>query len=65
MGMVWSRKCTCVILLAHNVKLILFTYCFISFITTIQRLSGWKGLIEEVEMDIKRLAKRNLGRDDR
>jgi hypothetical protein len=29
------------------------------------RRSGWAGLLEEVEMDIKRLARRNLGRDDR
>ena len=29
------------------------------------RSSGWAGLLEEVEMDIKRLARRNLGRDDR
>ena len=26
---------------------------------------GWKGLIEEVEMDVKRISHRNLGRDDR
>ena len=29
------------------------------------RSSGWAGLLAEVEMDIKRLARRNLGRDDR
>ena len=29
------------------------------------RESGWAGLLEEMEMDIKRLARRNLGRDDR
>ena len=26
---------------------------------------GWQGLIEEVEMDVKRISHRNLGRDDR
>ena len=26
---------------------------------------GWQGLVEEVEMDIKRISSRNLGRDDR
>ena len=26
---------------------------------------GFKSLIDEVEMDIKRLSRRNLGRDDR
>lgn len=26
---------------------------------------GWEGLIEEVEMDVKRISHRNLGRDDR
>ena len=29
------------------------------------RSEGWRGLVEEVEMDVKRLARRNLGRDDR
>ena len=29
------------------------------------RAFGWAGLLDEVEMDIKRLARRNLGRDDR
>ena len=29
------------------------------------RTSGVAGVIKEVEMDIKRLAKRNFGRDDR
>lgn len=29
------------------------------------RSAGWRGLMEEVELDIKRLARRNLGRDDR
>ncbi|XP_029188913.2 asparagine synthetase domain-containing protein 1-like isoform X3 [Acropora millepora] len=26
---------------------------------------GWKGLMEEMEMEVKRISKRNLGRDDR
>lgn len=29
------------------------------------RTSGLIGVIEEIEMDVKRLAKRNFGRDDR
>lgn len=31
----------------------------------VYRSAGVGGVIQEVEMDIKRLAKRNLGRDDR
>ena len=26
---------------------------------------GWEGLVAEVEMDVKRISHRNLGRDDR
>ena len=37
----------------------------ISVVTVSFRSAGWAGLLEEVEMDIKRLARRNLGRDDR
>ena len=29
------------------------------------RAYGWEGLMEEVEMDVKRISDRNLGRDDR
>eukprot|EP00731_Ephydatia_muelleri_P018594 Em0011g634a len=29
------------------------------------RSEGWEGLVKEVEMETKRLSKRNLGRDDR
>ena len=26
---------------------------------------GWSGLMDEMEMEVKRISKRNLGRDDR
>lgn len=35
------------------------------FFVILFRSSGWPGLLAEVEMDVKRLARRNLGRDDR
>ena len=39
----------------------------LSYHMTIPTLSsfGWSGLTAELEMEIKRLARRNLGRDDR
>jgi hypothetical protein len=26
---------------------------------------GWKGLVDEIEMEVERISERNLGRDDR
>ena len=26
---------------------------------------GWKGLVDEIEMEVNRISERNLGRDDR
>lgn len=26
---------------------------------------GWSGLMDEIDMEVKRISKRNLGRDDR
>ena len=28
-------------------------------------VEGWSGLMDEMEMEVKRISKRNLGRDDR
>lgn len=37
----------------------------LSYVVITCRSEGWEGLLEEIEKDTKRLAQRNLGRDDR
>ncbi len=39
--------------------------CALCVCVCVSSVSGWRGLVSELEMDFKRLAKRNLGRDDR
>ena len=38
-----------------------FQHCYIYHFS----VEGWSGLMDEMEMEVKRISKRNLGRDDR
>lgn len=46
-----------------NITTIIFFILIVVFFNTSNE--GWKGLMEEMEMEVKRISKRNLGRDDR
>jgi len=58
----WGRSSTIGSILLWQLELTI--ECCIVLLLFI-RSAGWRGLMEEVELDIKRLARRNLGRDDR
>lgn len=47
----------------YNMTTMIFLYFDCRFFDTSNE--GWKGLMEEMEMEVKRISKRNLGRDDR
>ena len=42
-----------------------FDFCYLTEIILRFRKLGWKGLREEIEMELQRISSRNLGRDDR
>jgi hypothetical protein len=51
-----------------NYGLIVWKFCSFSiliFLFVFYRKEGWKGLVDEIEMEVKRISERNLGRDDR
>ena len=47
----------------YNMTTMIFFHFDFCFFNTSNE--GWKGLMEEMEMEVKRISKRNLGRDDR
>ena len=47
----------------YNMTTMIFLHFDCLFFNTSNE--GWKGLMEEMEMEVKRISKRNLGRDDR
>lgn len=47
----------------YNMTTMIFLHFDCPFFNTSNE--GWKGLMEEMEMEVKRISKRNLGRDDR
>ena len=56
--------CATTLLLTDAILLLLSLYIYI-MVCIVCRSSGLEGVCREVEMDTKRLAKRNLDRDDR